>query len=108
MKRIILLAVLLLIASTGLITAQRATRSKAARQTTQLARINQGVQNSELTRNEAARLKREQRRVQTGKRIAKADGKITPAEKRFLRRKQNRASKHITRQKNDGQERIIK
>ena len=108
MKRIFLLAALLLIASTGLINAQRATRSTTARQTTQQSRIGQGVRNSELTRSEAARLVREQKRIQIEKRIAKADGTVTPAEKRFLRREQNRASRHIARQKNDGQERIIK
>ncbi len=108
MKRIILIAVMLFIASTGLINAQRATKSTAARQTAQHSRIDQGVQNSELTRSEAARLEREQRCIQIEKRIAKADGTVTPAEKRFLRREQNRASKHIARQKNDGQKRKIK
>lgn len=108
MKRIILIAAMLLIASTGLINAQRATKSTAARQTSQQSRIAQGVRNSELTRSEAARLEREQRCIQIEKRIAKADGTVTPAEKRFLRREQNRASRHIARQKNDGQERKIK
>lgn len=108
MKRLFLLAALLLIASTGLINAQRATRSTAARQTTQQARIGQGVQSGELSRPEVARLEREQKRIQIEKRIAKADGTVTPAEKRFLRREQNRSSRHIARQKNDGQERIIK
>ena len=108
MKRILLLAALLLILSTGLINAQRATRSTTARQTTQQARIGQGVQNKELTRSEAARLEREQKRIQIEKRIVKADGTVTPAEKRFLKREQNRASRHIARQKNDGQERRIK
>lgn len=108
MKRIFLLAALMLIASTGLINAQKATGSTTARQTTQQARINQGVKNSELTRSEVARLEREQKRIQIEKRIAKADGTVTPAEKRFLRREQNRASRRIARQKNDGQERIIK
>jgi hypothetical protein len=107
MKRIFLMTAMLLIASTGLINAQSANRSTAARQKTQLERIDQGVRNSELTRFETARLEREQKRIQIEKRIAKADGTVNPGEKRFLRREQNRASRHIAWQKNDRQERII-
>jgi len=108
MKKIILAAAIMLIASTGLINAQRGTRSTAARQATQQARIVEGVKSGELSRPEAARLEREQKKIQIEKRIAKADGTVTPAEKRFLRREQKRSSRHIARQKNDGQERIVK
>lgn len=105
MKKIILLAVILFVASAGLVNAQRGTGSNTARQGTQQARIAEGVHSKELTRHETARLEREQRKIQIEKRIAKADGTVTPKEKRFLRREQNRASRHIYRQKNDAQER---
>ncbi len=108
MKKIILAAAIMLIASTGLINAQRGTRSTTSRQVTQQARIGEGVRSGELSRPEAARLEREQKKIQIEKRIAKADGTVTPAEKRFLRREQKRSSRHIARQKNDGQERIVK
>jgi hypothetical protein len=49
------------------------------------------------------RLERQQRCIQIEKRIAKADGTVSPGEKRFLRREQNRASRNINRQKNNNQ-----
>jgi hypothetical protein len=103
MKKVYLFAVLLLIISTGLINAQSSTKSTAARQTNQQARIVNGVQSGELSRREVKRLEREQKVIQIEKRIAKADGTVTPREKRFLRREQNRASRHIASQKNDRQ-----
>jgi hypothetical protein len=103
MKRIVLIAAITLIASTGIINAQTRPKSNTARQMSQQARIADGVHDKELTRKETARLEREQRRISIEKRIAKADGTVTQAEKRFLRREQNRASRHIHRQKNDAQ-----
>jgi hypothetical protein len=103
MKKILFAAAILLIASTGLINAQRGTRSNTARQATQHARIQQGKRSGELNRAETARLQREQRKVQIEKKIVNADGNVTPAEKRFIRREQNRANRHIARQKHDGQ-----
>jgi hypothetical protein len=105
MKKILFIAVIALIASTGIIKAQVATKSTSVRQVEQQERIKQGVQSKELTRHETARLEREQRRIQIEKKVAKADGTVTPKEKRFLKRQQNRASKDIYRQKHDGQER---
>jgi Ni/Co efflux regulator RcnB len=103
MKRIVLFAAIMLITSAGIINAQTRAKSNTARQMSQQARIADGVHDKELTRNETARLEREQRRISIEKRIAKADGTVTPGEKRFLRREQNRASRHIRRQKNDAQ-----
>jgi len=105
MKKIVLITVVLFIVSTGLINAQRGTKSTRARQTTQQARISEGVQSKELTRHETLMLEREQKKIQLEKRVAKADGTVTKSEKRFLRREQNRASRHIKNQKNDGQDR---
>lgn len=108
MKRKFLVAAWLLIASTGLLFAQTATKSTTAKQVTQQSRINQGVQTNELTRAEVAKLEKEQKCIKIEKRLAKADGTVTPAERRFLRREQKRASKHIAKEKNDRQERIVK
>ena len=103
MKKVYLFAIILIIASTGLVNAQSSTKSTATRQTNQQARIVNGVQSGELTRHEVKRLEREQKCIQIEKRIAKADGTVTQKEKRFLRREQNRASRHIASQKNDRQ-----
>jgi Ni/Co efflux regulator RcnB len=105
MKRILIIVVIVMISSTGLIRAQVATKSTTARQVEQQERISQGVHNKELTRHETVRLEREQKRIEIEKRVAKADGTVTPKEKRFLRRQQNHASKDIYKQKHDGQER---
>jgi hypothetical protein len=105
MKKILLIGVLAFIASTGIIKAQVATKSTTARQVEQQERIAQGVNSKELTRHETARLEREQRKIQIEKKVAKADGTVTPKEKRFLKRQQNKASRDIYKQKHDGQER---
>jgi len=73
------------------------------RQGAQQGRIAEGVRSGELTRRETRLLEREQRKIRIEKQLVQADGKVTPAEKRFLRREQNRASRHIARQKNDRQ-----
>lgn len=103
MKNVYLFAIILLIASTGLINAQMSAKSNSARQANQQARIVNGAHYGELTRHEVKRLEREQKCIQIEKRIAKADGTVTRGEKRFLRREQNRASRHIASQKNDKQ-----
>ncbi len=103
MKKVYLFAVILFITSTGLINAQSSTKSTAARQTNQQARIADGVHSGELTRQEVKRLEREQKCIQIEKRIAKADGTVTRGEKRFLRREQNRAGRHVASQKHDKQ-----
>jgi len=105
MKRIILTSVFVLAFIAAANAQQRSAASNTGRQISQQARISEGRQSGELTRAENARLQREQRKIQIEKRVAKADGTVTPAEKRFLRREQNRASRHITRQKNDAQDR---
>jgi hypothetical protein len=104
MKKIVLVAAIMFIASTGISNAQSTAGSTTGRQINQQERIGQGAKSGELTRSETARLEREQRRIQIEKKVAKSDGTVTPQEKKFLRREQNRASRHIKRQKNDVQE----
>jgi hypothetical protein len=104
MKRIFIFAAVLFIASTGIIKAQTAATT-TTRQVTQQARIADGVNDKELTRHEIKRLEREQRRIQHNKKAAKADGTVSPEEKKLLRHQQNRANRHIRRQKNDAQDR---
>jgi hypothetical protein len=103
MKRIFIISAIMFIASVGVLSAQTATPKITARQAEQQERIEQGVKSKELTRKETARLEREQKRIQIEKRIAKSDGTVTPAERRFVKREQNRASKDIYKQKHDGQ-----
>lgn len=85
--------------------AQTATPGVTQRQVNQQQRIKQGVRNGELTRREARRMELRQAKVQHDKKVAKADGTVTPAERRKLRREQNRTSRAIRRQKHDAQTR---
>lgn len=104
MKKIILLASLLLILLVGMVKAQ-STPVVDKRQQNQRARIREGSASGEITRSEAKRLKAEQRHIRRTERRAKADGEVTDRERAKLQRKQNKASRDIRRQKHDGQSR---
>jgi len=65
-------------------------------------RINQGVRNGELTRNEASHLRTREAKLNHDKRMARADGRVTVAERRHLRREENRTSRAIYRKKHNG------
>lgn len=75
------------------------------RQENQQARIDQGVASGQLTVREQRRLEAEQRAIARGESAAKADGTVTPGERRALNRAQNRAGHDIARQKHDRQRR---
>jgi hypothetical protein len=83
--------------------AQTATPGVDARQERQQQRIDQGIASGELNKREAGRLEREQGRIEADKEAAKADGVVTKQERAKLNREQNRASRHIAREKHDRQ-----
>lgn len=103
MKKIFIITSLLLIITTVSVEAQINTRSNTGRQVNQQARIQEGKKSGELNRRETARLQREQRKIQIEKRIANGDGTVTAKEKAFLRREQNKANRHIYKEKHDAQ-----
>ena len=104
MKRIIGLAAMLSLAG-AIACSQTATPKVTHRQVNQQARIKEGVKSGELTKREAVRLEAREAKIARDKARAKADGVVTPAERAKLGREQNRASRHIYRQKHDGQKR---
>ena len=73
------------------------------REANQQARIQQGVASGLLTPRETAKLEKQQRHIARAEAHAKADGVVTPAERRHIRRMQDRASKNIYAQKHDAQ-----
>ncbi len=75
------------------------------RQENQEQRIENGVASGQLTGREAARLERQDARIDRRAERARADGVVTPGEGARLTRQQNRASRHIYRQKHDRQTR---
>ena len=85
-----------------LTSAQSTTPQVKQRQRKQIHRIEQGAASGQLTPAETRKLARQQKRIQTHKRIAKADGTVTPAERRSLNREQNRANRQIYYQKHNG------
>ena len=73
------------------------------RQANQEKRIDQGIASGALTTKEATNLNKRETKIESDKLAAKADGKVTRAERRKLDREQNRASRAIARQKHDRQ-----
>jgi hypothetical protein len=105
MKKLVIIAALGIFGITASIQAQTATPRATHRQVNQQARISHGVRNGELTGREAVGLQVQQVHVHRTKKRAKADGVVTPAERRKINRKQKRANKNIAVQKHDRQRR---
>jgi|SRR5690242_6639417 polyisoprenoid-binding protein YceI len=99
----ILMAMGLSVVVVAPVMAQTATPGVDARQERQQQRIDQGIASGELNKREAGRLEREQGRIEADKEAAKADGVVTKQERAKLNREQNRASRHIAREKHDRQ-----
>ncbi|MBK7473962.1 MAG: hypothetical protein KAX84_01395 [Burkholderiales bacterium] len=102
-SQLITIAVSLLV--TGSVLAQTNTPVADQRQQNQKARIQEGVKSGELTKREAARLRTEHRAIKVEERMARADGKVTMAERAKLQHDQNKASADIYRQKHDAHKR---
>jgi hypothetical protein len=73
------------------------------RQENQQKRIAQGVKSGELTAKETEHLEAREAKIQSDKKEAKADGKVTAKERVKLTREENRTSRAIHRQKHDAQ-----
>jgi hypothetical protein len=72
------------------------------RQKRQQERIGEGVASGELTPKETMKLEAEQAKIQRKKRrFRRNDGKLGPKEKAILSHDQNKASKHIYKEKHD-------
>jgi len=79
------------------------TQDAIQRDVNQEKRIEQGLKSGELNTKEAAKLEREESRVDKMESKALSDGKLSNAEKHRIEREQNRVSKDIAREKHDGQ-----
>ena len=90
-----------MLAITSIASAQTRTPVINHREHSQERRINQGVRSGELTRNEARHLRAMKEKYSSDKRMAKADGRVTAAERRHLRREENRTSRAIYRKKHN-------
>jgi len=93
----------LVIGGTAMVYAQDGTKTPIVneRQKLQHERIKEGVKSGELTKGEARKLHSEEKSIKAEKQMAKADGKVTPAERAKLRKDQNKASKDIYKLKHN-------
>lgn len=102
MKSLSLLAFSLFVLSLPHARAEEGEADKSdQRQENQEKRIEQGVQSGELSKREAYRLKKQQKRIGNAEAKMEGDGKLTKEEAYKLNKMQNHASKAIKRQKHD-------
>jgi uncharacterized membrane protein YebE (DUF533 family) len=81
--------------------AEAATAGIDQRQAKQSQRIAKGEASGRLAPQEAARMKAGQARVSAMEATAKADGKVTRAERKAIHKEQNKQSRRVYRQKHD-------
>ena len=106
MKKILIAIALFMIgAGNNQLKAQNGSPRINAHQAHQHHRIKQGVRSGELTHREARHLRAQQGKIRHDKRLAKADGIVTPNEKAHIKHEQARASRKIYMQKHDRQNR---
>jgi len=79
------------------------TATTVQRDVNQQQRIEQGLQSGQLTTGEAAKLEKQETKVETMQKNALKDGTLTPAEKARLTKAQNATSASIAAQKHDAQ-----
>lgn len=102
MKALLQLLVATSIGLSSLAIAQTQTNVADNRQDRQANRIAKGQATGQLSNQEAARLNAGQAKVDGMKTAAKADGKVTRAERKAIQKEQNKQSRRIARQKHDG------
>ncbi|MEO6188458.1 MAG: hypothetical protein ABIO82_00620 [Ginsengibacter sp.] len=68
-------------------------------------RIAQGVKSGELTKHETKTLVHQQKEIRQDKKLAKADGQITHAERKQIKREEKIASRNIYRKKHNDKDR---
>jgi uncharacterized membrane protein YebE (DUF533 family) len=73
------------------------------RQASQEKRIDQGIASGQLNKREANRLTTQQEHINRMEDRAKADGVVTKGERARIDHVQDRASRHIAREKHDAQ-----
>ena len=99
------LTILAIILFAGTLMAEQTYAGINKKQHNQQKRIAQGISSGELTGREAVRLKKEQMQIARKERIFKSDGNFTRRERAILNHDLKRASRHIFKEKNDGQSR---
>ena len=104
-KLLLLIAAVLLLGLPADALAQRRDRDDATRRYNDRARIRRGVRTGNLTREEARRLREQERANRTERRAYRSDGTLTRDERRDIRRDERRSDRRIRREVRDGDRR---
>jgi hypothetical protein len=97
--------ILLPILAIALLSLSAEARRDQNREIRQQARIGQGIKSGELTKHEAKKLRKGQKRVDLMQKKANADGQVTPEERAKIEKAQEKQSALVYKQQHDGQER---
>lgn len=103
MKTMMLTVGVLVLGMSGMVFAQAETPVIDQRQLNQEKRIDQGIASGQLNEREANRLNKQQEHINKIEDKAKADGVVTKGERARIDHAQDRASRHIAREKHDRQ-----
>ena len=103
MKRMLLAVSAMTLLMTGITYAEAETPVIDQRQANQEKRIDQGIASGQLNEREANRLNKQQGHINKMEDKAKSDGVVTKREKARIHQAQDRASRHIAREKHDRQ-----
>lgn len=103
MKTMVLAVGVLMFGLSGMVFAEAETPVIDQRQANQEKRIDQGVASGQLNEREANRLNKQQEHINKVEDKAKADGVVTKGERARIDHAQDRASRHIAREKHDRQ-----
>ena len=97
----ILITVSIVVLMTGVAFAENETPGIDQRQTNQEQRVDQGIASKQLNEREADRLNTQQREITKMEEKAKSDGVMTRKERARIAAAQDRAARHIAREKHD-------
>ena len=103
MKRMLLAVSAMTLLMTGMAYAEAETPVIDQRPANQEKRIDQGIASGQLNEREANRLNKQQGHINKMEDKAKSDGVVTKKEKARIHQAQDRASRHIAREKHDRQ-----
>jgi opacity protein-like surface antigen len=103
MKKMLLAVGGMTLLMSGMAYAQAETPRIDERQTNQEQRIDQGIASGQLNEREANRLNKQQEHINKMEDRAKSDGVMTKKERARIVAAQDRASRHIAREKHDRQ-----
>jgi len=101
MKRVLFAVTAMALLMTGMAYAEAETPVIDQRQAQQEQRIDQGVASGQLNKRETNRLNRQQKHINKVEGRAKSDSVATKKERARVGTAQNRASRHLAREKHD-------